>query len=94
MTVRVIQFTAPWCAPCRPVARALAEIAPAYPDVAFDVVDLDEQPDEGARYGVLALPTVVIERDGEIAARLEGARRRGDYEQALAKVVPAGELGG
>jgi thiol-disulfide isomerase/thioredoxin len=94
VSVRVIQFTAPWCAPCKPVGRALAEVAPAYPGVVFDVVDLDEQPDEGVRYGVLVLPTVVIERDGEVAARLEGARKRVDYERALAKVVPAGELGG
>ncbi len=90
----MIQFTARWCAPCQPVARALAEVAPTYPGVAFDVVDLDEQPEEGARYGVLALPTVVIERDGEVAARLEGARRRVDYERALAEVVPAAELDG
>ncbi len=65
-----------------------------YPRVAFDVVDLDERPEEGVRYGVLALPTVVIERDGEIATRLEGARRRVDYERALAEVVPAAELDG
>jgi thioredoxin 1 len=94
VSVRVIHFTAPWCAPCKPVARALAEVAPAYPGVSFDAVDLDERPEEGARYGVLALPTVVIERDGEIAARLEGARKRRDYERALAEVVPAAELGG
>lgn len=91
MSARVIQFTAPWCEPCRPVARILAELAPRYPSVAFESVDLDERPDEGARYGVLALPTVVVERDGEIVRRLDGARPRRDYEQALREVVPARE---
>lgn len=85
--IRVVHFTAPWCAPCKAVARALAELAPAYPDVAFEEVDVDAEPTTG----ILALPTVHIVRDGEVLVRLEGARRPADYERALAEVVPAPE---
>jgi thioredoxin 1 len=85
--IRVVHFTAPWCGPCKSVARSLAELAPAYPDVEFSEVDIDAEPTAE----VLALPTVLVFRDGEVVARLEGARRLRDYERALAEVLPAGE---
>jgi thioredoxin-like negative regulator of GroEL len=69
------------------VARALGELAPAYPQVEFSEVDVDAEPTPD----VLALPTVLVLRDGEVVARLEGARRRRDYERALAEVLPAAE---
>ena len=82
-------FTAPWCAPCKPVARALAELAPRYPSVRFAEVDVDAEPETGMRFGVLTLPTVVILRDDEAVTVIDGARGRGDYERALEEVLPA-----
>ncbi len=87
--IEVLQFTAPWCGPCKPVEALLAELAPRYPSVRFSRVDVDAEPETGMRFGVLALPTVVILRDDEPVAILDGVRKRGDYERALAEVVPA-----
>ncbi len=89
--IRVVQFTAPWCGPCKPVARALAELAPAYPEVEFSEVDVEALADAGVRHGVLVLPTVLLLQGEEVVARLEGARKKRDYERALAEVVEAGE---
>jgi thioredoxin 1 len=89
--IRVVQFTAPWCGPCKPVARALAELAPSYPQVEFSEIDVDEDFEAGARHQVLVLPTVLVLRDDDVRARLEGARRKNDYERALGEVVEAGE---
>lgn len=86
MTVRVLHFTAPWCAPCKPVEALLRTLVRAPAELV--VVDLDAEPETGMRYRVLALPTVVIERDGEVVATLDGQRKRGDYERALAEVLP------
>ena len=89
--IRVVQFTAPWCGPCKPVARTLAELAPAYPGVEFSEVDVEADVEAGVRAGVLVLPTVLVLRGGDVVARLEGARKRKDYERALAEVVEAAE---
>ena len=89
--IRVVQFTAPWCGPCKPVARALGELAPAFPEVEFSEVDVDADVEEGVRHGVLVLPTVLVFRGNELVARLDGARGRADYERALREVVPAAE---
>ena len=87
--IEVLQFTAPWCRPCKPVEAIVAELAVAYPAVRFVTLNLDEEPDLGARYGVLTLPTVVILRAGAAVATIEGVRRRTAYERALAEVLPA-----
>lgn len=87
--IRVVQFTAPWCGPCKPVAQALAALAPAYPGVEFAEVDVDADLEAGVRHEVLVLPTVIV-FDGENAvARLEGARRKGDYERAIGDAAGA-----
>ena len=89
--IRVVQFTAPWCGPCKPVARVLAELAPAYPKVEFSEVDVDADFGAGVQHDVLMLPTVLVFSGDEVVARLEGARRKKDYERALAEVVEPGE---
>ena len=89
--IGVVQFTAPWCRPCKPVARALAELASSFPDVAFAEIDVDADAEEGIRHGVHVLPTVLVLKDGEVVARLDGARNKADYERALREVVPAAE---
>ena len=89
--IRIVQFTAPWCGPCKPVARALAELAPAYPEVEFSEVDVDADVEAGVRHDVLVLPTVIVFREEEVVARLDGARAKQDYARALREVVPAAE---
>ena len=91
--IEVVHFTARWCRPCVRVAAVLAELAGRHPAVRFAEVDLDARPEAAHRDAVLALPTVLLLRDGEIVARLDGAHRKTAYERALAEVVPAAELG-
>jgi thioredoxin 1 len=86
--IEVLLFTAPWCAPCKPVKRALDELAPRFPSVRFGEVDVDAEPETGMQFGVLTLPTVVILRDDEAVQVIDGARPRRDYERALEEVLP------
>ena len=90
--IEVLQFTAPWCGPCKPVEAILRELEPQYPCVRFSQVDVDAEPETGMRFGVLTLPTVVVLRDDEPVAILDGARTRADYERLLAEMVPAAGL--
>jgi thioredoxin 1 len=89
--ISVVQFTAPWCGPCKPVARALAELAPSFPEVDFSEIDVDADVEAAVLHDVLVLPTVLLLRNGDVVARLDGARGRADYERALREVVPAAE---
>ena len=90
--IEVVHFTARWCRPCVRVAAALGELAARHPAVRFTELDVEAQPEAAQRYGVLALPTVLLLRDGAIVGRVDGARRKSAYERALREVVPAPEL--
>lgn len=69
----LVDFWAPWCVPCEklsPVVQALAaEHAGALRVVAMDV---DANPVASARHAVLSLPTLILFRDGQEAARITG----------------------
>ncbi len=56
----VVDFTAPWCGPCKAIEPALEELAASAPGVAFVKLDIDANPRTADRFGVLSLPTVIL----------------------------------
>ena len=82
----LVDFWAPWCAPCRAIEPVLEEVAGRHDGrLRLVRVNVDENVETAARYGVLALPTVIVFSDGEAAETLAGARGRSDYERAAAR---------
>jgi len=75
----VVDLWAPWCGPCRMVSPALAQVAA---DLAGRVklvkVNVDESPKIQQRFGVQAIPTLMVLRDGQVAARRSGAAPASD----------------
>ncbi|MFA1609993.1 thioredoxin [Halobellus rubicundus] len=91
MTVRVLDFYADWCGPCKKQDPILDELESEYGDVDFQKIDVDEEQDLANQYQVRSLPTVVVERDGEIVDRFVGFTQREDIEDALNQAAqPAG----
>ena len=87
--VTLIDFTAAWCSPCRVLGTVLATLARDYAGRArFVAVDVDAEPMLAERFGVRAMPTVVLWRDGHEVGRLVGSRPRafvaGMLDRALA----------
>jgi thioredoxin 1 len=83
MTVRLMDFYADWCGPCKtqdPILEALVE---DYEDVELVKVDVDEKQDVANEYQVRSLPTVVVENDDGIVDRFVGVTQREDIEAAL-----------
>jgi thioredoxin 1 len=85
----LVEFTAAWCPPCRLLAPVLAEVAAELAGrVTVVSVDVDEEPELTARFGVLAVPSLLLLDRGAERLRLVGARPRGrllaELEAALA----------
>lgn len=81
----LIDLWADWCAPCKrlePILEELAEEA----DVAIGKLNVDENRDIPSRYGVTAIPTMLVFKDGEAADRLQGLMPKEKIKQALEKV--------
>jgi thioredoxin 1 len=81
----VVDFWAPWCKPCdaiEPYLRAIGEANEGR--LRMVRMDVDENLAVPARYGVLALPTVILFAEGEAQERVFGAHSRTHYERVFA----------
>ncbi len=70
----VVDFWAEWCGPCKMIAPALEEISSELNGkVKIAKVNIDENPELAAQYGVRSIPTLMIFKDGEVADMKVGA---------------------
>jgi thioredoxin 1 len=69
----LVDFWAPWCGPCRVVAPALEEINDERQDLRVVKLNIDDNMQTAAQYQVLAIPTMILFRNGQEAARVQGA---------------------
>ena len=69
----VVDFWAEWCGPCKKLAPVFEELSEEMEQINFGKVDMEEQDDLGGQFGVRALPTLLILKDGEEVARTSGA---------------------
>ncbi|MDA0664977.1 MAG: thioredoxin TrxA [Proteobacteria bacterium] len=84
----LVDFWAEWCGPCKMIAPALEEIAT---DMAGKLtiakLNIDDNPQTPAKYGVRGIPTLIIFKDGQVAATKVGALAKTQLAQWVESVV-------
>ena len=79
----LVDFWAPWCGPCRVVAPVLEEIAGEREDLRIVKLNVDDNQQTAAQYGVLSIPTLILFRHGQIAKKIIGAKPKRALEAEL-----------
>ena len=83
----LVDFWAEWCGPCRMLAPTIEKLAKDYAGkVKVGKVDTDSSRDVSIKYGISAIPTVILFRNGEVAQKFVGLRQERDFREALDKV--------
>jgi thioredoxin 1 len=84
----VVDFWAEWCGPCKMIAPVLDELAGSMQGkVKIVKLNVDENPDTAAKYGIMSIPTLMIFKNGEMASRQIGAAPKQKLEQWITSAV-------
>lgn len=84
----LMDFSATWCGPCRMQKPILEEVEKKFKDqVEFKIVDVDQNRDLARKYAIQAVPTLVIEKDGQVVKRFTGVTSADVLSSELKKVL-------
>jgi len=74
----LVDFWAPWCGPCRNLAPVIDEVAEERTDVKVGKINVDDNKDLARQFKVMAIPTVLVFRNGEEVKRSVGPETKED----------------
>ena len=79
----LVDFWATWCGPCRMLAPVIEEIAEERTDIKVGKVNVDEEPALAAKFGIQAIPTLILFKNGQAAATSMGYRPKAEILKML-----------
>jgi thioredoxin 1 len=79
----LVDFWAPWCGPCRIIAPHLEELNSERDDLTVVKMNVDENPQTAAKYGIMSIPTLILFRNGQVAKQVVGALPKARLQQEL-----------
>lgn len=80
----LVDFWAPWCNPCRQLSPIIDELAgEASGQFAVGKINVDDSPNTAVKYGIHAIPTVMIFKGGEVVQRFQGITSKDELRKAL-----------
>ena len=83
--VVIVDFWAPWCAPCRMFAPTFEAVSEQYPNVVFAKLNTEDQQELGASFNIRSIPTLMVFREKVIIFTQAGMLPKAGFEQVVQK---------
>ena len=84
----VVDFWAPWCAPCRIVSPIIDELGKEYEGkVKVGKMNVDENPKVAGQYGIMSIPSIVFFKNGQPIKTMIGAQSKENYKEAIEETL-------
>ena len=81
----LIDFWASWCGPCKMVSPIVDQIADEHAEIKVGKVNVDDEPELAGQFGVMSIPTLLVIKEGKVAAQAVGFRPKEQLEEMLLK---------
>ena len=79
----LVDFWADWCGPCRMLSPIVDEVATENPDIKVGKINVDEQQELSAQFGIMSIPTLLVFRDGKKISESIGLIPKEQIEKML-----------
>ncbi len=80
----LVDFWAPWCAPCKMLAPVVSDLAEQYKGKAkIGKLNVDENRKTAAEYGVKSIPTIILFKDGKVVQKFIGVKPKSTFSKAI-----------
>jgi len=83
----MVDFWAPWCAPCKTINPLIDKMAEEQEDIMFGKLNIDENPQTASKFSILSIPAFYIFLNGEVVDKLLGAQPKEVIESHIRKVL-------
>ncbi|MDQ3098591.1 MAG: thioredoxin [bacterium] len=86
--VKLLDFYANWCGPCKMMDPILLELEGEWKDkISIEKIDVDAQTDIASQYGVMSIPTYVVVKDNSEVGRIIGYKPKADFKKQIESYI-------